>query len=91
MMYRVEYSKAADKALRKWKKSNPRLFKKATALLIDIMQHPRTGLGHPEPLVGGNDITYSRHITASDRIIYDNYDDRITALIIQAEEHYDDK
>ena len=91
MMYRVEYSKAADKALRKWKKSNPRLFKKATALLIDIMQHPRTGLGHPEPLVGENDITYSRHITASDRIIYDNYDDRITALIIQAEEHYNDK
>lgn len=30
MIYSVEYSKAADKTLRKWKKSNPRLFKKAT-------------------------------------------------------------
>ena len=29
MMYRVEYFKAADKTLRKWKKSNPQLFKKA--------------------------------------------------------------
>ena len=37
MMYCVEYSKAADKTLRKWKKSNPHLFKKATKILLDIM------------------------------------------------------
>ena len=91
MMYIVEYSKAADKTLRKWKKSNPRLFKKAAKVLLDIMQHPRTGIGHPEALVGGNDITWSRHITADDRIIYDIYDERITVLIIQAESHYNDK
>ena len=29
MIYSIEYSKAADKTLKKWKKSNPRLFKKA--------------------------------------------------------------
>ena len=68
-MYKVEYSKEANKTLRKWKKSNPVLFKKATKVLLDIMQHPRTGIGHPEPLVGGGDITWSRHITAFDRII----------------------
>ncbi|MDY6257399.1 MAG: type II toxin-antitoxin system YoeB family toxin [Bacteroidaceae bacterium] len=50
-----------------------------------------TGLGHPEPLIGGRDVTYSRHITAHDRIIYDIIDDCVTVLIIQAEEHYDDK
>lgn len=55
------------------------------------MQHPRTGLGHPEALVGGNDVTCSRRITADDRIIYDIYDDRVTVLIIQAEQHYNDK
>jgi len=91
MMYAVEYSKAADKTLKKWKKSNPRLFKKATAILIDIMEHPRTGIGHPEPLVGGKDITYSRHITADDRIIYDIYDEYVYVLVIQLEEHYNDK
>ena len=91
MIYKVEYSKAADKTLRKWKKSNPTLFKKATKVLLDIMQHPRSGIGHPEALVGGNDITWSRHITADDRIIYDIYDERITVLIIQAENHYSDK
>lgn len=91
MTYIVEYSKAADKTLRKWKKSNPMLFKKATKMLLDIMQHPRTGIGHPEALVGGDNITWSRHITADDRIIYDIYDERITVLIIQAESHYNDK
>lgn len=90
-MYKVEYSKNAEKTLRKWKKSNPRLFKKATTILMDIMAHPRTGMGHPEALVGGNGITYSRHITACDRIIYNIYDERVTVLVIQAEEHYGDK
>jgi mRNA-degrading endonuclease RelE of RelBE toxin-antitoxin system len=36
MIYSVEYSKEADKTLRKWKKSNPRLFKKASKILLDI-------------------------------------------------------
>ena len=91
MIYRIEFSKEADKTLKKWKKSNPRLFNKAKRLQLDIMEHPRTGLGHPEPLVGGMDVTYSRHITANDRIIYDVYDERVSVLIIQAEEHYNDK
>lgn len=91
MIYTIEYSKAAEKTLKKWKKSNPPLFKKATKILFDIMEHPRTGLGHPEPLVGGKDITYSRHITAHDRIIYDIYEETISVLVIQVEEHYDDK
>ncbi len=91
MIYTIEYSKDADKTLKKWKKSNPQLFKKATRILFDIMEHPRTGLGHPEPLIGGRDVTYSRHITAHDRIIYDIIDGCVTVLIIQAEEHYDDK
>lgn len=91
MMYAVEYSKAAEKTLKKWKKSNPQVFKKATEVLIDIMKHPRTGIGHPEALIGGRDITYSRHITTHDRIIYDIYDEKVRVLVIQMEEHYDDK
>ena len=91
MTYTIELTKLADKTLSKWKKSNPRLYKKASVLLDEIREHPRSGLGHPEPLVGGGDVTYSRHITAHDRIIYDIYDDRICVLVIQVEEHYNDK
>ena len=43
MIYKVEYSKAADKTLRKWKKSNPVLFKKATKVLLDINFEDKCG------------------------------------------------
>ena len=55
------------------------------------MDYPRTGLGHPEALVGGKDITWSRQITAHDRIIYDIYDEVLVALVIESEGHYSDK
>ena len=48
MMYVIEYSKEADKTLRKWKKSNPQLFKKATKILMDIMDIPVQDLGIPK-------------------------------------------
>ena len=55
------------------------------------MEHPRTGTGHPEPLVGSNDVTYSRRITKKDRLVYDIYDNIVTVLVISAEGHYRDK
>ncbi|MCF2660022.1 type II toxin-antitoxin system YoeB family toxin [Parabacteroides distasonis] len=56
-----------------------------------MIDHPRTGTGHPEALKGGNNITYSRHITANDRIIYDIYDHIVTVLVVDIEGHYNDK
>ena len=55
------------------------------------MEHPRSGTGHPEPLKGGRDITWSRFITAHDRIIYEINDDEILVLVIDVEGHYNDK
>lgn len=91
MKYKVDFTKDAQKVVKKWKKSNPILFKKLVAILDEISMHPRTGIGHPEPHRGGNDITYSRRISAHDRIIYDIYDEKITVLVIDVEGHYDDK
>ena len=91
MIYAIEYSKSADRTLAKWKKSNPQLFKKATKVLLDIMEHPRTGIGHPEPLRGGNDVTWSRRISAHDRIVYDIHDNVLVVLVIEVEGHYSDK
>ena len=91
MNYRIIIAPEADKILRKYKKSNPARFKKLSALLIDISEHPRTGLGHPEPLKGGEGITYSRRISGPDRIIYDIYEDRVEVYVLDLEGHYDDK
>ena len=90
-MYEVKVSTEADKVVKKWKKSNPQLWKKYQKIYHELIDHPRSGLGHPEALKGGNDITYSRHITAHDRIIYDIYDEVLVVLVIEAEGHYNDK
>lgn len=91
MSYQVRLTKGADKVIRKWIKSNPQLAKKARAIFLELAEHPRTGTGHPEALKGGNDITYSRHITAHDRIIYDIHDDRVEVIVLEIEGHYNDK
>lgn len=91
MIYKIDISSDATKIIKKWKKSNPIAFKKLYKLIPELEQHPRTGTGHPEALKGGNDITWSRHITANDRIIYDIYDDVVTVMIVELEGHYKDK
>ncbi len=91
MSYSIDYSLEAQKVIKKWKKSNSLAFKKLRALLQELEQHPRTGRGHPEPLRGGKDITWSRHITAHDRIIYDIYDEVLVVLVLDVEGHYGDK
>ena len=91
MSYAVRFTPLAEKNVKKWKKSNPVFYKKFVKVVQDIAEHPRTGIGHPEPLVKGNGIRYSRHITAHDRIIYDIYDNVVTVLVIQVGGHYDDK
>ena len=91
MSYVIDIAKDADKIIKKWKKSNTQLFKKYQKLFHELADHPRTGTGHPEPLIGGQDIIYSRHITAHDRIIYEIYDNIVTVLNVEVEGHYKDK
>ncbi|MDR2816473.1 MAG: Txe/YoeB family addiction module toxin [Proteiniphilum sp.] len=91
MLYTIEFSKEAAKVAAKYKKSNPLLYKKLVKLLDEMMEHPRTGSGHPEPLKTGNNVTYSRRITAHDRLIYDGYDEVVTVLVLAVEDHYKDK
>ncbi len=91
MKYNVDFTKDVQKVVKKWKKSNPILYKKLVIILDEISMHPRIGTGHPEPLRGGKDITYSRRLSAHDRIIYDIHDETVTVLVIDVEGHYDDK
>ena len=90
-MYTLDFDLRVQKVMAKWKKSNPNLFRKLVKILESIQEDPRHGIGHPEPLVGGGGITYSRHITARDRIIYDIYDQEVHVLVIDLEGHYNDK
>jgi toxin YoeB len=91
MSYTVRYTDNADKTIAKYKKSNPIAYKKVMRLIDEITEHPREGTGRPEPLVGGDDIAYSRRISGNDRIIYDIYDDIIVVLIVSVGGHYGNK
>ena len=91
MSYQISFTPEPEKVLPKYKKSNPNAFKKFLKLIPELAEHPKTGTGHPEPLVSGNSVTYSRRISGKDRIIYDVYDETITVLILSVEGHYKDK
>lgn len=79
------------KSIAKWKRSNPILHKKLFKILESIADNPRVGIGHPEPLVGGNGMIYSRRISAHDRIIYKIYDEEVYVIVFEIEGHYNDK
>lgn len=91
MKYKIEFEPQPAKVMAKWQKSNPYLFKKTSKLLDEIALHPREGTGHPEPLVNGGGIYYSRRINGPDRIVYMVIDQEVKVLVIQLGGHYDDK
>lgn len=91
MTYALHFSSSADKTIKKWAKSAPVLYKKLGKLLHELIDHPKTGLGHPEALVGGEAVVYSRRIDAHHRIVYEVHDDEVIVLIVSVEGHYSDK
>jgi len=91
MNYIIRYTDDANVTIAKYKKSNPIAYKKFTRLVKELTEHPRTGTGHPKPLVKGNNIRYSRRISGNDRVIYNIYDDTVVVLIVSVGGHYDDK
>ena len=90
-MYAITYSPQAEEDLQKLKKSEPRAFHKAITLLMELVEHPKTGTGHPEPLKGEPQGRWSRRITSKLRLIYRIYEKEVYVDILSAYGHYDDK
>ncbi len=67
------------------------MLKKYKKIYLELLEHPMTGIGHPEALRGSNGVTYSRHITAHDRILYNIYEVEVVVVILEVEGHYNDK
>lgn len=91
MNYNVEFSKQALKSISLWKKSRPALYKKLEEVLLAISVDPYHGIGHPESLIDGKGVDYSRHITAVDRIRYEVMEETANVMITKVGGHYDDK
>lgn len=91
MKYSVRFLKAAAVGLAKLRKSDPAAYRKALKLVDAIAEDPRRGIGKPEPLKGGDGVTWSRRVTGRDRVVYDIYEEVVEVCVIEVGGHYGDK
>lgn len=79
----------ADKDLEYWKQTgNKRIMKRITALLNDIVAHPFTGIGKPEPLKENLQGLWSRRITDEHRLIYSVSNGMVYVYVLSLRFHY---
>jgi len=90
-MYILEYTKTAEESFKKLKNTDLSAFAKLEKLLWELMEHPTSGTGHPEPLKGDRVGQWSRRITKKHRLIYQIKETEVIVLVLSAYGHYDDK
>lgn len=91
MRYEVRLSYRADRDLARLALSEPKAFLKAQRFLEELREHPKTGLGHPEPLKGKLGNRWSREITKKHRLVYRIFETEVYVEVLAAYGHYDDK
>lgn len=75
-----------------WKESgNKTIMNRITALLKDIVEHPYTGIGKPEPLKYDLAGKWSRRINSEHRLIYSVNEDIVTVYVFAMRYHYSKK
>ena len=88
----IVFLEQAKKDREYWKKSgNKAIMNRITALLEDIIAHPYTGIGKPEPLKYELAGCWSRRINSEHRIIYSVNDEIITVYVLSMRYHYGKK
>ena len=91
MIYILDFSASADRDIALLKKSDSHSYKKLVRLLEELVEHPTTGIGKPEPLKGNRLGQWSRRISKKHRLIYEIREEIVTVLILSAYGHYNDK
>lgn len=72
LKYAIAFSEVALADVEKWKKSGQKqIQQKISKLLLDIQEHPFTGIGRPEVLKYELTGKFSRRITIEHRLIYE--------------------
>jgi toxin YoeB len=72
-----------------WKNSgNTKIRNRISALLKDILQHPFTGIGKPEPLKHNLKGLWSRRINDEHRLVYQVSDGMIYVYVLSMRFHY---
>ena len=90
-MYDIVFSPRDKADIAKLRRDEPSAHKKVVKLVNELMDHPRTGTGKPEPLTGDRSGQWSRRITQKHRLIYEIFDTEVHVDVISAYGHYEDK
>lgn len=91
MAFEVIISPEAARDLQRLGKSEPKAFAKTNRFIEELKTHPKTGLGHPEPLKGNPEGRWSREITKKHRLVYRIFETEVYVDVLSAYGHYDDK
>ena len=79
----------AEEDLQYWKQKNEvRILKRIRTLLADILEHPFSGIGKPEPLKGEQHGLWSRRITDEHRLVYSISSGRVYVYVLSLRYHY---
>ncbi len=90
--FELESTDRFDEDIEKHKKSEEKsVLKKIDKLLDELREHPQTGTGKPELLIGDKAGQWSRRISKKHRLIYEINGEIVTFLLLSAYGHYDDK
>ena len=90
-MYNIEFTSDAKADLARLAINEPKAYVKAQRFIEELKDHPKTGLGHPEPLKGKPEGRWSREITKKHRLVYRIYETEVLVLILSSYGHYSDK
>lgn len=91
MTYSIIFSIRAEQDLLSLAKNEPKVFAKANRFIKELETHPKTGLGHPEPLKGKPEGRWSRELTKKHRLIYRIFETEVYVEVLSAYGHYNDK
>ena len=90
-MYNIEFTSDAMADLDRLARNEPKVYDKALRFIDELKEHPKTGLGHPEPLKGKPEGRWSRQITKKHRLVYRIFDTEVLVLVLSTYGHYNDK
>ncbi len=91
-MYTLDITAQAKKDITYLKKKGGKaVTNKIEKLLLELIEHPKTGTGQVEQLKGNRQGQWSRRIDKKNRLIYSIDDEIVTVEVISAKGHYDDK
>lgn len=85
-MRKVTFEVSAFQDFVDWATLDRKMYQRIAALIVDILRHPFSGIGKPEPLKHELRGYWSRRINDEHRLVYKVDDDAVT--IVACRYHY---